>query len=421
MTRRPDHDPDNGADASIRFFEPDAPTAITTTSTARLGSSLRRRVGAGLGVLVVVGLLGATIAAGPDTTDDVAGTPTTSTADDPDPAIDDLVESAGPSSAIVSFERDGTPILFGPADRNTFFTQPYAIVRVDGDDRLHRVTLGLNGIDTVTLPSLERRGLDAEGRMVALISTQGALLAGPVDGDLSILATGVVSFAWHDQEPARLAFVTRSNPDAIPDRHEFVVGQAPAAVLPGRPAPAADLIAFGAWGDAYRTDGTGLMLASPSGDTTVETAGRVLGGLGDEVAVARPRAGGTTRIADDAVQRITFTPEGAEIVDVPSAALTLLHLDLGDRSLTAAVMISPGPDYRIQVTDQQGAVVLEIDEVAGVEIDFSVDGIGLGFLSSTPGLPIGLANLATGEIRRYAAPELAATGEPVEIVDVRVE
>ena len=418
MIRRPDDSSEQDDPTTIQFFEPDHDDAITTTSTARVGSPLRRRTAAAVGAIVVLGLVAATVRSGPDAVRELATPDTPATTDEADNAP---IESSGPVSAIVSFERDGTPILFGPADRNTFFTQPYAVVRVEGDARLHRVTLGLNGIDTVTLPTLERRGLDAEGRMVALISTQGALLAGPVDGDLSILATGVTSFAWHDQEPSRLAFITKSNPDAVPDRHEFIVGQAPAAVLPGRPAPADDLIAYGAWGDAYRTEGTGLLVSSPTGDEIVETTGRILGGLGTDVAVARPRPGGTTRIPDDAVQRITFGPDGVEITDVPSAALTVRHLDLGDRSLTAAVMLMPGPEYRIRVTDEAGAVVLEIDEVAGVEMDFSVDGIGLGFRSSTPDRPIGLANLATGEIRRYAAPELAASGEPVEIVDVRVE
>ena len=418
MIRRPDDSSEQDDPTTIQFFEPDHDDAITTTSTARVGSPLRRRTAAAVGAIVVLGLVAATVRSGPDDVPELATPDPPATTDEADNAP---IESSGPVSAIVSFERDGTPILFGPADRNTFFTQPYAVVRVEGDARLHRVTLGLNGIDTVTLPTLERRGLDAEGRMVALISTQGALLAGPVDGDLSILATGVTSFAWHDQEPSRLAFITKSNPDAVPDRHEFIVGQAPAAVLPGRPAPADDLIAYGAWGDAYRTEGTGLLVSSPTGDEIVETTGRILGGLGTDVAVARPRPGGTTRIPDDAVQRITFGPDGVEITDVPSAALTVRHLDLGDRSLTAAVMLMPGPEYRIRVTDEAGAVVLEIDEVAGVEMDFSVDGIGLGFRSSTPDRPIGLANLATGEIRRYAAPELAASGEPVEIVDVRVE
>ncbi len=386
----------------------------------------RRRTGALLGGGLVAAALTVVAVSGGG---EPVASPTTTTAPPPTTSST-LVDPAPvpPTLSLPSFDEGGVPLLIGPADRNTFFTQPYAIVRVRDDDRTHRVTLGLNGIVTTPLEVSSSTGLDRSGRFEALLTVQGALLAGPVGGDLVTLATDVASFSWHDQEPGRLAFITVTSTDDAPDtepvRHEFRVGMTAEAVLPSRPGAASQLVAFGDWGDAFRLedDLTRLRLGGPDGVGTLDIEGRVLGGLGDSVLIARPRPGGTTRVPDDAVQEVRFVDGSAVASSTTTDAVVVEHLRRSNEvDLTASLLAEASGTWRIEVRDPDAALVLTIPDVAGAEFDFSVDGISLAFLSTTPDLPLGLANLATGEIRRYAAPVSAGTDEAALVVGVRVE
>ena len=311
-------------------------------------------------------------------------------------------------SSIVPFDTDGTPILFGPGqDRNVL----HPALRGRPGRRRRTAPSGARPqrIETLTLPTARARAsMPRVGWSPSQCAGRPAGGSGqrrPVHprhrGDVVRLARpGTVPTGLHHPEQPGC----RARPTRVRGRRR--TRRRPA----GRPAPAADLVGFGAWGDAYRVGTDGLVVLAPGGALSVETEGRILGGLGDAVMVARPPRWHHPD-PDDAVQRVSFVDGVASIEDVPSAALSIRHLALGDRSFTATVLVEPGPVYRILVPTPP-APSCSRSTRPPVRRSTSRSTASASALSATPDLLIGLANLATGEIRRYAAPQLAGTGSP---------
>ncbi len=245
--------------------ESDALEFLTVDSSAEpVESTVTRR---GVDLRVVVVLLGALVAAAflfrPTASDDGAAeesVPTTEPSlDDPGLAGLDQVGEAttGSSGADELSQLSGLglrAIVTSSSDRSSVVLW----VSDDGDEIV---------IDEV--PALSRFAFDASGQWLAGTSTteNGArrqvLWAGRVGGDFEPVAIGVRSFAWHDSQPATLAWSDDDEPtittvalaDLGPDR-------AFDAPISGRVA------GWGDWGFAisYWNEGSATALLGPSGE-----------------------------------------------------------------------------------------------------------------------------------------------------------
>jgi hypothetical protein len=123
---------------------------------------------------------------------------------------------------------------------------------VEVEPRLYEISTA--GVSETQLPDLVKAKFDRSGRFVAGIAPSeaargGILSVGPPEGPFEQLSDGVRSFAWHDQQPGSLAYVSPWGPVGLINRWEQGVSTRERAIEGGL------MHRFGDWGYAVTRPG----------------------------------------------------------------------------------------------------------------------------------------------------------------------
>ena len=387
-----------------------SPGASTTSTTVGSIGKRRGRWPAVVLSLVVVAVLFRLVAGG-------SGGRADEVADEPRPVA--------PSIAIVEADRtDRTP---GTSAFERFppfgFPELHAIVSGRNGEEPFRVsTMGsILAFDDTALTGRFDFSIDAGGEYLAAFSAPDhgdpdagwVLWIGSVDGQLEPLATGVRSFAWHDSDRGRMAFVAVAPGQDEPRLLTIDLADAQPS-LTEVPNVSADLAGrltvWGEWGFVFEGDGSNVTAVDSAGELVIgEVNGSVIGYLPLLGLVMAPLDPPRRSMAMAVLP--SATGEGRDHVDIlvtPLEALAGLSLipDLAVGGVDGMVAVQAVGDNSeetvVIVLDRMGAEVARLPAGNGrTPITWIDDGRRLAFIDEdrSDGVSLVLYDVADDDVR----------------------
>jgi len=272
-------------------------------------------LGLGLGVLVV--------SPGAGTTEDTPVPTTVAAAESPETTLEDPADELGVAGAVPGF-----PDAIVAIARTSSSSLDHVLWPLEGDPRVRSMA---GGDDVV---------LDAGSVFIAMSDgvpgIDGTLLSMGRFNSIQPVAAGVVSYAWHDSEGARLAY-TQLEGDAT---RLFTVradlNPTPVAELP---TATAEVVGWGDWGWAIQQTPDEIVLLTPDGDFkdsetgvafATHESGWVFAVEGDEAKLVS--AGGGVRkiqtpFSVGTVRGATFSPDGSKIAVIGATGVAMLVIE----------------------------------------------------------------------------------------------
>ncbi|HEU4894197.1 MAG TPA: hypothetical protein VFT85_00040 [Acidimicrobiia bacterium] len=271
-------------------------------------------LGLGLGVLVV--------SPGPDTTDDTP-VPTTVAAESPVTTIEEPVATPGVAAAVPGF-----PDAIVAVARTSSTSLDHVLWPLEGEPRIRSMA---GGDDVV---------LDAGSVFIAMSDgvpgIDGYLLSMGRFNSIQPVAAGVVSYAWHDSEGARLAYTQL---DGETSRLLTVRADLDPTPVVQLPTASAEVVGWGDWGWAIQQTPDEIVLLTPDGAfkdseagvaVATHESGWVFAVEGDEVKLVSA-GGGVRRIQAPldvgTVRGAVFSPDGSKIAVIGSTGVSLLVIE----------------------------------------------------------------------------------------------
>ena len=290
---------------------PDSPVSRPSWLLGAVGFAL----GLGLGVLVV--------SPGPETAGETPVPTTAALAESPGTTLGDSVQDPGVAGAVPGF-----PDAIVVVARTPSSALDHVLWPLEGEPRVR----SMNGGDDVVL--------DAGSQFIAMSDgvpgLDGALLSMGRFNSIQPVASGAVSYAWHDSEGARLGYTQLDG-----DVSRLLTVKAdlnPVPVVELSSASAA-LVGWGDWGWAIQQTPDEIVLLTPDGsfkDSEVGVAiathesGWVFAMEGEEAKLVSA-GGGVRRIQSPlsvgTVRGAVFSPDGSKLAITGSGGVALLVIE----------------------------------------------------------------------------------------------
>jgi hypothetical protein len=272
-------------------------------------------LGLGLGVLVV--------SPGPGTAEDTPVPTTVAATESPVTTLDVPADELGVAEAVPGF-----PDAIVAIARTSSSSLDHVLWPLEGDPRIRSMA---GGDDVV---------LDAGSVFIAMSDgvpgIDGALLSLGRFNSIQPVAAGVVSYAWHDSEGARLAY-TQLGGEAT--RLFTVSADLKPTPVVELPTATAEVIGWGDWGWAIQQTPDEIVLLTPDGDfkdsetglaIATHESGWVFAVEGDEAKLVSA-GGGVRRIQSPfsvgTVRGATFSPDGSKIAVIGATGVALLVIE----------------------------------------------------------------------------------------------
>ena len=272
-------------------------------------------LGLGLGVLVV--------SPEPDTTDDTPVPTTSALAESAETTLESPTADPGVAGAVPGFPDAVVVIARTPSSSFDHVLWP-----LEGEPRIR----SMNGGDDVVL--------DAGSQFIAMSDgvpgLDGSLLSMGRFNSIQPVTSGVVSYAWHDSEGARLAYTQLDG-----EASQLLTVKADLNPVPvvDLPSASAEVVGWGDWGWAIQQGPDEIVLLTPDGafkDSEVGVAiathesGWVFAMEGDEAKMVSA-GGGVRRIQSPlsvgTVRGAVFSPDGSKLVIMGSGGVALLEIE----------------------------------------------------------------------------------------------
>jgi hypothetical protein len=336
---------------------PNAPVSRPSWLLGAVGFAL----GLGLGVLVV--------SPEPDTADETPVPTTSALAESPETTFQVPLTDPGVASAVPGF-----PDAIVVIARNSSSSLDHLLWPLEGELRTRSMA---GGDDAV---------LDAGSVFIAMSDgvpgLDGALLSMGRFNSIQPVASGVVSYAWHDSKGARLAFTQLEGEVTRLFTVRADLNPVPVVDLP---TASAAVVGWGDWGWAIQQTPDEIVLLTPDGafkDSEVGVAiathesGWVFAMEGDEAKLVSA-GGGVRRIQSPlsvgTVRGAVFSPDGSKLVVMGSGGVALLEIETQEVMelmgfVTPSVSWSSDSRFVLAAAPLGVAVIDLEDEVVGYSI-----------------------------------------------------